>query len=112
MNELYELREKLCDELKNYGKKEMSAGSLDVVDKLAHAIKNIDKIIDAGGYSHEYSGEMRSYRRGRDSMGRYTSRGYSHDGEIVSELRELMNETSNEQVKHKIKRLVTELESM
>ena len=45
MSELYELKEKLCDELKSYGKKDMTAGSLDVIDKLAHAIKNIDKII-------------------------------------------------------------------
>ena len=45
MHELYELKEKLCDELKEYGSKDLSAGTLDVVDKLAHAVKNIDKII-------------------------------------------------------------------
>jgi hypothetical protein len=83
MSEMYELRDKLCDELKSYGKKEMSAGSLDVVDKLAHAIKNIDKIIEndeegySGRYPHEYG---RSYRgRKRDSMGRYSSRGEYDD---------------------------------
>ena len=36
MDELHELREKLCNELKGYGKREMSTGSLEVIDKLAH----------------------------------------------------------------------------
>ena len=92
MHELYELKEKLCDELKEYGGKDLSAGTLDVVDKLAHAVKNIDKIIevyeDEGeGYSSRtypdgmggsYRGRMgRSYARGRmnarrDNMGRYS----------------------------------------
>ena len=55
MKELYELKEKLCDELKGYGKKDMSAGTLDVVDKLSHTIKNLDKIIEK--YEEEdYSG--------------------------------------------------------
>lgn len=88
MHELYELKEKLCDELKEYGGKDLSAGTLDVVDKLAHAVKNIDKIIEVyedDGYSSRsydgmghYSGRMgRSYARGRmnarrDNMGRYS----------------------------------------
>ena len=34
MNELYELKETLCKELKEYGKKrDMKAGDMDVVDK-------------------------------------------------------------------------------
>jgi hypothetical protein len=109
MHELMELKEKLCKELEEYGTKELSAGTLDVVDKLSHAIKNLDKIIE--NYDEEYSGDMRydmngrmmrggvayardgrgsyrggSYARGRtgnvrrDSMGRYSSeRGYSRD---------------------------------
>ena len=110
MNDLYELREKLCDELKMYGKKDLSAGSLDVIDKIAHAVKNIDKIIaESEGYSHEYHNHV---RRGRDSMGRYTRDGYSYHGDIVGELREVMENTTNEQIKHKIKRLVSEIESM
>ncbi len=90
MKELYELKEKLVDELKGYGKKEMSAGSLDVIDKLAHATKNLCKVIeseeDHEGYSNRYVGRghnnMVSYGRDnrgrgvnakRDSMGRYSS---------------------------------------
>lgn len=58
MDELHELREKLCNELKGYGKREMSTGSLEVIDKLAHAIKNIDKIMSY----HEGYSEMRRSR--------------------------------------------------
>lgn len=73
MRELYELKDKLCDELKRYSNMELSAGSLDIIDKLTHSIKNLDKVIDVEGYSNRES-------MGRDNMGRY-SRGYSrHDG--------------------------------
>ena len=103
MHELYELKEKLMQELEAYGKKELSAGSLEVVDKLAHSIKNICKIIEAadeengysqrgdysrnggGRYSYNndggYSRDGNSYARGRgrnasrDSMGRYSRTG-------------------------------------
>lgn len=90
MNELHELKEKLCDELKEYAHKDMSAGSLDVIDKLAHAIKNIDKIIDGHeGYSGRYpDGRMydsgRSY--GRDSRGRY-SRSDGYGGYVYDNMR-------------------------
>ena len=110
MNDLYELREKLCDELKEYGKKELSAGSLSTIDSLAHAIKNIDKIIaESEGYSREYNHHV---MRGRDSMGRYTRNGYSYHGDLVDELRGLMEDATNDQIKHKIKRLISEIESM
>ena len=85
MNELYELREKLCDELKEYAHKEMSAGSLDVIDKLAHSIKNIDKVIDGHeGYSGRYD-DGRSYAK-RDSRGRY-SRGDGYGGYVYDDMR-------------------------
>lgn len=138
MKELYELRDKLCEELKQYGKKEMSAGSLDVIDKLAHTIKNVDKIIENNendGYSGDYMGNMtyrnsrrgavphdgryntemvgRSYRRGRDAMGRYVSRdGYSYDGDMVSELKELMEEAPDDRTKQEFKRFISKIESM
>jgi hypothetical protein len=105
MHELYQLKEMLCNELEEYGSKgDLSAGSLEIVDKLAHALKNLDKIIETKEEEsgEEYSGAM--YRRGgsyryddgmmtggsyrggsyargrgsnarRDSMGRYSSRG-------------------------------------
>lgn len=90
MHKMYELREMLCEELDKITKKgELSAGSLDVVDKLTHSIKSIDTIIameDAGYSSDDYSMRGNSYARGRgsnarrDSMGRYSSDNYSMRG--------------------------------
>lgn len=137
MEELYKLKEMLCKELEEYGGKEMSAGALEVVDKLAHAIKNIDKIIENydeeySGYYPMYYGENRSYRGGsydggsyrggsyargrrnarRDSMGRYSSEGYSRHGDMVEQLRDLMNDAPDERTRKEIQRLVTKMEQM
>ena len=76
MHELEELKDRLCDELKRYADKDISTGALDVIDKLAHAAKNIDKLIYGDGYSRRYddgsnrSRGDRSYRRdsSRDGM--------------------------------------------
>ena len=111
MKELHELRERLCDELKEYGKKDLSAGSLDVVDKLTHTIKNLDKIIDADGYSGHYPyvydgmsrGSDRSYAR-RDSMGRYSRSG------LTDKLHELMDEAPDDRTRMEIKRLIDKME--
>lgn len=123
MKELYELKEMLCDELKEYGKKGelKNAGTLDVVDKLAHTVKNLDKIIEAydegesSMYPYSYDDGMngrsmrysrnRSYRGGsyaqrRDSMGRY-----SRDG-IADKLRDLMDEAPDEKTRQEIQRIV------
>ena len=63
MHELYELKEMLMKELEEYGRKgEMSAGSLEIVDKLSHAIKNLCKIIEAAEEEDEgYSRRGGSY---------------------------------------------------
>lgn len=67
MDKLYELKEMLCEELKEYGSKDkLDVGGLEIVDKLAHAVKNIDKIIET--YEEEGSSMMGgSYRSGRYS---------------------------------------------
>ena len=140
MDKLYELKEMLCKELEEYGSKgKMDVGSLEVVDKLAHAIKNIDKIIEAKdgeGYSCEYYGDdgmsnrayRRSYARGRgsnakrDSMGRYASRGGSYaDGgsyargysraedDFRMELQEIMQSAPNDNIRHKIQAMINEM---
>lgn len=107
MHTLYELKDMLCEELEEFGKKgELTAGSLETVDKLAHAIKNLDKIIEAkeeeeysnamnGGGSYEgsyarrggsyargsYARGGRSYARGRGSNAKRDSMGrYASDG--------------------------------
>lgn len=134
MHEIYELKEQLMKELEEYGKKgEMSTGSLEVVDKLAHTIKNLCKIIetaeDEGEYSmadgrsyrdgRMYEGNiMRSYARGRgrnakrDSMGRYSSAGYSYGNEDMVEQLESLMMDAPENIKSDIKRLISKVESM
>lgn len=65
MHGIYELKEMLCKELEEYGAKgELTAGSLEIVDKLAHAIKNLDKIIEASEEEGGYSERGGSYRGG------------------------------------------------
>ena len=138
MHELYKLKDMLCEELKEYGSKsEMSAGSLEIVDKLSHAIKNLDKIIEkyeeeeegySGNYMYERGGNRGgnyAYARGgrgrgsnarRDSMGRYSSArdgGYSrNDGkdEMVMQLREMMQDAPNERTRTRIQELIQDFE--
>lgn len=127
MQEIYELRDMLCKELKKYGKKgDVSNASLDIVDKLAHAVKNLDKIIDedsGDGYSQRNYNRMSyddgmSYARGRgmnarrDSMGRYSRDGYSRDHELVADLKSIMNDAHDETVKQDIQRAISKIESM
>jgi len=74
MHELYELKETLCKNLEEYGrKKDLKAGDLDVIDKLSHSIKNLDKVIEKYE-EEEYSGARgRGSNARRDSRGRYSS---------------------------------------
>lgn len=95
MHELHDLREMLCKELKEYGMKgDLSAGTLDIVDKLCHAIKNLDKIIEVDG--SEYSG--RSYRD------------YSRRSEIASRLRSMASEAPDERTRHEMRSLASRME--
>ena len=131
MHKLYELKDMLCEELEEYGSKgKLDVGSLDVVDKLAHAIKNIDKIIEckedeeySNAYAYDGDGMMggTSYARGgrrggsyargqsrarrRDNMGRY-SRG---SDDFMMDLRELMEDAPNDRIKQKMQSIMSEM---
>ena len=128
------------DELERKADKDgkLSMAETQYMDVLAHARKNLltgDAMMEAEdeGYSGNYSNRMyptnggsyadgdvrmggRSYagRRNakRDSMGRYSSRGYSRDDGMVSELRELMQDAPNEQVRQEFQRLIDSIERM
>lgn len=80
MHELYELKEKLMEELEKYGEEELTAGSLEVVDKLSHAIKNLHKIIEKCE-EEEYSMEGGSYARGGNQGGGRSNRSYARGGQ-------------------------------
>lgn len=121
MKELYELKDMLCEELKKYGKKgDLTAGSLDVVDKLTHTLKNLDKVIESceGDYSgsRPYAdGDYRSYARSRarrDSMGRYSSDGYSRHDDMIGELKYLMSKTDDDQTRKEFQRFISKMEAM
>lgn len=127
MHKLYELKEMLCSELEKYGSKELSAGSLDVIDKIAHTVKNIDKILESydgeysnarGGRSYARNGRNNammggSYAQRRDNRGRYSREaGYSMAGdEMAMELREIMADAPNE-IRMDIQRIIDKVEQM
>lgn len=140
MEELYKLKDLLCDELEEYGRKgELSAGSLEIIDKLSHALKSITTVIAMKEAEDDYSSEYErgssrngggnsSYRRGgssyarnqrRDGMGRYSRRGYSReDGysmavdDMAERLHELMSDAPNDEIRQEIKRLMNKVEKM
>ena len=68
MHDIMNLKEMLVDELSEYGRKgELNAKTLETVDTLAHATKNLCKIIEAAE-DEEYSERGRSsYERGGSS---------------------------------------------
>jgi len=131
MHKLYELKEMLCKELDEYGSKEkLDVGALEIIDKLSHAIKNIDKIIESeeseeysergnyyrgGMYRDSYRDGGNSYARGRgrnarrDSRGRYAS---YYEEEMVDQLREMMQNAPDQQTRQKFERFIQEMEQM
>ena len=118
MKELHELREMLCDELKEYGKKgDLTAGSLNAIDTIAHAVKNIDKIMEDDGYSGyypaSYNDRMRSYgySRGR-SMNRDSRGRYSRDGGMIEELRSMMDDAQDDRTRQELQRFISKMENM
>ena len=131
--DLYELCETLSREVQDTNEKirsaggKLSAGDMDYIDKLTHAIKSVKAVIammddegQSGMYPYTYdNGGMgnRSYRgsyaQRRDSRGRYSSRrDYSRDGGMVEELRELMQDAPDERTRQEFQRFITKIESM
>lgn len=140
MHDLYRLKESIVKELEDYGKQGLSKSNLDVIDKLAHAGKNVAKIIEcceADEYSmgrnysmrDSYRGSYRdgrsyaeesyvrpdgSYARGRGSGARRDSMGrYSSAGDDAAyDVRMLLNRTHDEQTRQELSKLLDKLESM
>lgn len=125
MQALYELKDILMSELEEYGKKgELTGGSLEIIDKLCHAIKNLDKIIwccEEDGYSsrnismsyrNSYRDDGRSYAGGRDGRGRYSRSGYSRHGDLARRVRGMMAEAPDERTRMDMENLAAKLEDM
>ena len=140
LNDLHEMCETLGRALKEANDKiragggKVSTTDLDYINKLTHSMKSVKATIammesemdDGGSYGDGYS-RGRSYRsyeggsyRGRgpyayrDSMGRYASHysrdGYSMHGNMADELRELMHDAPNDQVRQDMQRLIDKME--
>lgn len=63
-----------------------------------------------GSYRVSYAGRRNARR---DSMGRYSGeRGYSRDGGMVEELRELMEDAPDERTRQEFQRFIQKLENM
>ena len=120
MHKLYMLRDTLCEELEEVAKKEsISTSDLDTIDKLAHSIKNLDKILMGEGSYNSYGYDGSYARRGRDGDGdgRYNegrSRDYSRENysrDMKEKLRRMMDETSSERERDTIMRCISKLEN-
>ena len=106
MTELYDI---LCDELEKITEKgELTAGSLDAVDKIIDIMKDMEDM----GYSGDMMGRSydmydRSYRgsyaQRRDSMGRY-----SRD-EFKDRLEDVMRSAPNEKTRKELERLMMKM---
>ena len=138
LKDLHETCETLSRELGEANEKikraggKLSAGDLEYIDKLTHALKSVKTTMammeaedngESGYYAPMYgrsygdrSYGMRdgnSYARRRDSMGRYSRRGgMSYDDGMVEELRDLMDRAPDEQTRREFQKLITKLEQM
>ncbi len=129
MEKLYDLKDKLCEELEEIARKpDMGPGALELIHKLTDTIKNIGKIEmleEEGGYSQEDGrddgyGRGMSYARGRggynrggrntrrDSRGRYSR----DDGRsAMMEHLEAALDSASDQDRETIKRFMRQLEN-
>ena len=132
-SELHELKMKLVKELADCSKDEISANNLSVIDTLAHATKNICKIMDSineeegyseryserrpiyrgnyymdgrdGGWDHSYTERGRGSNARRDSMGRYSS-----DDGMLAELYNTMKNAPDEATRRSIQSMIDKME--
>ena len=130
MRVLYDIEDMLEDELKKIAKQDSLTGSdVECVYKVVDILKDISTIramdeVGFDGYSKDYSyDEPWPYvrgnvsMRGRDSMGRYSSRdsyrdGYSTHGskdEIIKHLREMMEDARSDEEREKYRRAIEQL---
>lgn len=137
MQELYTLKEKLCDALGEYARKDLSSSSLQIIDTLAHACKNICKIIEEcekdeysesmsrrSYYGDSYYGDSYGDGNSYDSEryvrpdGTYAMRSAKRDsmgryarssGDTVKQLKGMMN-GADEKTRMEIQKLISKLE--
>ena len=139
MDTYYDIKDMLRRELDEITRKgELSAGSLETIDKILNSIKNVCKITMYEEYSddgHSYAdgdmmggNSMASGNQRRDARGRYSrrdgsrgdgrggrySRNYSyHDGndEKIDMLRDMMDEAHSDDERRTIQKIIRRMEN-
>lgn len=125
MHKLYDLKEKLMQELEDYsGNGKFSKDDVESIKYIASAIDHICNIVEESDeYSNMYYGEddgsyarggNRSYARGRgrnarrDSMGRYSRA----NDDMIEKLRMMMQEAPDQQTRQEFQRFIQKMEQM
>ena len=122
-NAYYDLKDMLCRELEQVTNKgELSAGELDVVDKLTHSIKSIATIMamEDSGYSNDDMQGENSYARKRDSRGRYSRDYYSRDGRsmgysrddkarMIEQLEDMMQDAKSDMEREALRNCINQM---
>lgn len=131
MRELENLKNKLCRELEEYSQRNrLDASNIQIIDTLAHTIKNLNKIIDhesENGYSeaphmrgtYSYRGDNDYNYGSRRNMGDWRANDYSMGGryamgsnEMMNTLTRLMNETPDARVRMEFQKFIDRMEQM
>lgn len=80
MKELHDLKDKVCDQIKEYSRQELSISNLEVIGKLVDILKDVNESIryeegmESGMNGNSaYNGRMYNANTSRDSMGRYNA---------------------------------------
>lgn len=112
------LYDKLCQILDDMERKDkLSASDVQIVDWATHAKKSMLAVEemeggDSGSYRGGYDGYSRARNRRRDSMGRYSSDGYSRAGEMAERMRSMAADAPDEQTRREMERVASKLEQM
>ena len=132
---MHKLYESVCEELKALEKKatngDLSMSEIQLGDTLAHFGKNLKKMMEdedeeysgamypdgRGSYRYDNGGMSMARGRGRnarrDSMGRYSSEGYSRaTDETLTRMHEMMRNAPDEQTRQEVQRMINRLEQM
>lgn len=109
MHDLKRLKDMLVKELEEYGKSgNVSKSSLDYVDKLAHATKNLAKVIEACEAEEAYSNAMEG-RYSREDRASYADNSYGYsrsDSNLHGQLYRLMETSKDPRTKEEIRNLL------
>ena len=129
MHKLYELKDKLIQELEDYSENgKYSKEDVEIIKYMASAVDHLCNIMEG---EEEYSMAMGgSYTRGGNRGGSYVRRGYSRRrganqygsyamggysraaDDFKMELQEIMQEAPNEQVKMEIQHVINRMDTM